>query len=335
MTWGDVSWKDVVSSLRRLPPSMWLLAVGLHAFTYLMRAARFRVLLPAAIRPGMGRMLVASSAHNMASYLLPAKTGEATFVIYSRIYCGVRSSRGLAALLVSRFVDAAAMSLALAIAALTLQASGHYRRLDWLGLLAAGLVVASGLFLLASMRGEVFTQLLRRTVRLVGLRRWRWGRVLSSKLFTLGQSLEVAGRRGRLLAAFAFTVPMWVSVYGFFWVLGRNLGLPPEIGLSEITFGSSLASFANLLPLNGAAGAGTQELGWVTGFHTFLGVDKDLALATGIGAHVVQLVDIVAFGLLAHVAMGFLPRLSGESEQLEARDRALVESEEVPVEIEA
>lgn len=315
---GGVTPRDVLAALRELSPRVYFAALGLHAMTYLARAARFRVLLPRPIRPSLGRMLVTSAAHNMASYLLPAKTGEASFVVYNRLYCGVPGSRGLAGLLVARFLDGAALSLCLAVAALFLHASGRYARLDWLGLLAGALVALAGVFLFAALRGDLFTRLLRRGVRLLKLHRWRLGRAFSRKLMTLGQALEVAGRRGRLAAAFGLTAPMCATIYGFYWVLARDMGMPDDVGLAEATFGSTCASFTNLLPINGAAGVGTQELGWVTGFHEFLGVDYDLALSTGIGVHFVQLANILGFGLVAHLVMGVSPRLVLEAEEADA-----------------
>ena len=83
------------------------------------------------------------------------------------------------------------------------------------------------------------------------------------------------------------TLPTCLTVHGFYWILSRDMGMPDTIGLAASTFGSSIANFTNLLPINGAAGAGTQELGWVTGFNQLLGVDFDVALATGIGTHLV------------------------------------------------
>ena len=59
---------------------------------------------------------------------------------------------------------------------------------------------------------------------------------------------------------------------------------------------------------------GTQELGWITGFNQFLGVDYEVALSTGMGVHLIQLFNIVAMGLLAHVCMGAMPRLSLDDE---------------------
>ena len=67
----------------------------------------------------------------------------------------------------------------------------------------------------------------------------------------------------------------------------------------------SASSASNLLPINGFAGFGTQEAGWAVGFR-MLGVPPDVALATGLGVHVVQLVNVVLMGVLGQVALGLL-----------------------------
>ena len=79
----------------------------------------------------------------------------------------------------------------------------------------------------------------------------------------------------------------------------------------EATFGSGLAVLTNMLPINGIAGFGTQEAGWVAGF-AWLGVGRELALATGLGAHLVQLANACLFGLLGHLAMGLASRPAPE-----------------------
>jgi hypothetical protein len=101
---------------------------------------------------------------------------------------------------------------------------------------------------------------------------------------------------------------MWFTVFGFYALLAHEFGIPADVTFLERAFGASLATLFNLLPVNAAAGAGTQELGWMTGFHVVLGIDEKLALTSGIGVHLVQLFNIVLLGLLAHLAMGLMPR---------------------------
>gem|GEM_PF-3877678 len=72
---------------------------------------------------------------------------------------------------------------------------------------------------------------------------------------------------------------------------GHPLGVPIP--------GSSLAILTSLIPVSAFANFGTLELGWVLGFGT-LDVLHDLALATGLGPHAVQLVHFVSLGPISH-----------------------------------
>ncbi len=62
------------------------------------------------------------------------------------------------------------------------------------------------------------------------------------------------------------------------------------------------------------AGFGTQEGGWVLGFG-LLGVERELALSTGIAVHLAQLFNTALFGAIGHVAMGMIPAAAGEGAQ--------------------
>ncbi|HED65158.1 MAG TPA: flippase-like domain-containing protein [Planctomycetes bacterium] len=314
MVWGGVSPRDVFATLRSLPPGVFVLALGLHVFTYCMRALRFRVLIPRRFRPGFRRTLTIAAAHNMASYLLPAKTGEASFVLYMRIHASVPGSVGLAALLVARFLDAAILCLALSSTCFYLAGEPRFAALTWLGTAGGLLVAAAGLFLVLSLRGDLIVRAVQAMLRWIRLHHFRRGEALLLKANNLVEALR-SERNGRLGLGLLTSVPMWCSVFGFYALLARAMGMPDWVKIPEATFGAALGMLFNLLPVNGAAGMGTQELGWVAGFHRFLGVDSELALSTGIGVHLVQLFNIVAMGFLAHLAMGAMPRVRDFEEE--------------------
>ena len=312
MSWGGVSPGDVLRTLGQLPPAVYLFALGLHLFTYCMRALRFRMLVPRENRPGFRRSLVISSAHNLASYVLPAKTGEASLVVYLRMQAGVPATAGLASLLVSRFLDGAALSLGLSLACFWLERSGRYPALSWLGPLSVLLVLLAVIFLVLSMRGHLVLRAVAAVLRWMRLHRLRAGEHLLVRTNSLALALRSAGGGGRLPVAALVSVPLWTSIFGFFVLLARTMGMSESLSFAEGTFGATMGMLFNLLPVNAAAGVGTQELGWVTGFHQFLGINYDVALSTGIGVHLVQLFNIVVLGMMAHVAMGMMPRLSLE-----------------------
>ena len=50
-------------------------------------------------------MLAIGAAHNLASYVLPARSGEASLVLYLRGTCGVAPGAAVASLVVSRALD--------------------------------------------------------------------------------------------------------------------------------------------------------------------------------------------------------------------------------------
>ena len=314
MLWGGVSPIDVIATVRRVAPQVFLLALALHVFTYCMRAVRFRILIPEPSKPSFRRSLIISSAHNMASYVLPAKTGEASLVVYLRVKAGVPPSVGLASLLVARFLDAAMLSIALSAACLYLHSTGRFVALDWLSTAGTLLVALSVVFVVLSLRGDLVVRAVEKPLRWIRVHHWTWGEKLLVRTNSLALALRASGNGGRLWRAALATAPLWMSVFAFYTVLARAMGVPEWVSYPEATFGASLAMLFNLLPVNGAAGMGTQELGWVMGFNQFLGVDYEVALSTGMGVHLIQLFNIVAMGMVAHLCMGAMPRLSLDEE---------------------
>ncbi len=312
MAWGGVSPREVVSMVLRLPLRTYLACLAVHVGVYWLRAQRFRLLLPAQTRPGLATVAAVSAAHNMASYVLPAKSGEATFVLYLKGLCGVPLSAGLASLLVSRLYDFATLCAAVALACAWLSMTPHWAAPVWVGWGLAGiLAAASAAFLLLSLRGEKAAHPLRLALRALRLEPTRLGRSLSAAIQRVADALPVARAGASVRVLFALSLLVWLGIFVFYALLSRGFGLPERVGLLQATFASGLAIASNVLPINAFAGFGTQETGWVLGFG-LLGIDRASALASGLAVHLVQLFNVCLLGLLGHLAMGALPRRSTE-----------------------
>ncbi len=303
---GGVDLADALRTLARLSPGVYAAALGLHVLTTVGRALRFQLLIPHGARPGFRHALSIAAAHNMASYVLPLKAGEASLILYLKLQCGTPAGIALAALLVSRFLDAAALCAGLAAACFSLRDAGAAPQ--WMGSAALVLLGLAALFLLLSLRGDLLVRALEQSLRWLRVQRLVLGQRLLERTNGLALALRAASSGWRLALAALLSVPMWFTIFGFYALLARAFGIPDSVSFLERAFGASLAALFNLLPVNAAAGAGTQELGWVTGFHVVLGVDEKLALTSGIGVHVVQLFNVVMMGLAAHLAMGVMPR---------------------------
>ncbi len=307
MASGGVGLGQILETLSRLSVEVYLAAALLHATTYTLRALRFNLLLPPDQRPSLRRMLVISAAHNMASYILPAKTGEASFILYLRMRSRVRGAEALACLLAARFLDGAVLLGAISLIGLGLALSTEYPALEEFAGIAAGFFALSLFFLGLSVRGDLPVRLVEKLLRAMHVHRFRLGRALLSTVDRVATSLRSKGPRVLGVATLA-TVAIWMCVFSFFTMLALEMGLPRVFGIPEVALSSGLGSFCNLLPLNGMAGMGTQEIGWVSGLHRLFGVDYESALSIAVGVHCVQIFNVLAAGVLAQFALGVMPR---------------------------
>ncbi len=302
LSWSGTSVEEVVTTLRSLDPAVYLTALAIQTVIYPLRAWRFALLLPAGHRPGVSRLLPVTAAHILAANVLPAKVGEASLVLYLRRTAGVPGAHGLALLLVSRVLDFATVAGSLAFACLALGIGGAFPELTWLTPLGAALIVPTLVFAWLAARGERLVALASFLLRFARLDRSRLGTWLVAFAERVRAALgEVRGAqlwRGALV-----TLPIWFCVFAFYAVLARGFGIE-ELSFPAAVFGASLAILANLLPVNGFAGFGVQDAGWVAGFAA-LGVSVELATSSGLAAHLVYLANLALFGLAGHVGMGF------------------------------
>lgn len=307
MLWGDVDPATLAAAWSRIPATTLLAASAIYAVQYLLRAARFRILFPPSSRPTFAATLAVTSAYGMATLILPAKLGEATFPVYLHRTASTPPSEALAALVLARLLDFASLFLGFGLASMTLSATGAQPDPAWLAPLGAALVLAALLALALAKRGDLLVRVSTGAARRLGLARFRIGRRLIERIDTLATALRASAADRRLLHATLLSFPMWLCVFAFCAVLGRGFGLPDSIDFTTASFGASLAILTSLVPLSAFANFGTLEAGWVLGFGIF-GVPRELALATGTGLHLVQLALAVAFGLLGHLGMGLVGR---------------------------
>ena len=302
--WSGASAREVVAALGSLDPRLHAAALGLQTAIYPLRALRLRKLLPPGA-PGLARLSSLSAAHILAANVLPAKVGEAALVLYLR-RAGVPAASGVAALVLSRLLDFAAVTGGLALACLSLALTGRQAQLEWLAPLGALLLVPAVACAWLSGRGERLVALAARIVGALGLGRTVLGARALALADRAGSALSAVTRRD-LVAAALVTVPIWALVFSFYGLLARGFGMS-SLPFPVAVFGSGLAIVATLLPLHGFAGFGVQDAGWVAGF-TALGVEAELATQSGLAAHVVYLANIALLGALGQLAMAWwMPR---------------------------
>ncbi len=305
--WGGLTWADVRGAWARMSPATLALGMTVHAGIYALRALRFGLLLPPETRPPLHAILACSSAHNLAAYVLPAKTGEASLVVYLKSVGQVPGPAGLASLVLSRLLDLAVLFVGVGGAMALLAPVLRPEDVGAVRLLGLALAAPGAFAAFLCTRPELLTRIAGAVLRGTRLRALPWGAKVLAMIDSTTGALQRAGGTGVLVRSVLLTGMLWGLVFLFYAILARGAGLPGWIGYPEAVFGASLAVLFNLAPINGFAGFGTQEAGWKIGF-VMLGVAPELALSTGIVVHLVQLGNVVIFGVLGHLAMGVLSR---------------------------
>lgn len=299
LAWSGVSPGEVLTRTLELRPAALAVSTLVLAGIYGARALRFKLLLPAGTS-SLTRLLPVTGAHGMMAYFLPAKLGEASLIVYLRSAARVPGATGLAVLLVARVLDLASVAGSLGLACVLLGLGDAYPDLPWMLPLGAGLLALTAVLAIASLESARLVRLVALALTPFGLARTQLGTRLRAAAEKVAEALgEVRGRR--LLAGAIASPPIWIGVYLYYGILARALGLDGLDGLETI-FGASLAVLANLLPINGFAGFGTQDGGWVAGFCA-LGAPRDVATSSALAFHLVYIAHICLFGVLGQALL--------------------------------
>jgi uncharacterized protein (TIRG00374 family) len=224
-----------------------------------------------------------TSYHNFFNQVLPARTGELTFVYYLKKISAVDISKGLHILVVIRIFDFIVIS-AIFICSVILYFGAKTSPL---------LIILGALFFLISI---------------ITLFNLKWLVIWSGKLFHLitGRLLlqkkplvakimekidmvveEFSSfKAGPLIPMLAVTsLLIWCALYLLFYLTIRSFGI--DIGIIQSVVGSTGGVLTNVLPINSFGSFGTLEAGWTGGF-MLVGMSEHDAIFTGFGYHIIS-----------------------------------------------
>lgn len=284
----DVLRRTLVEA-RPLPLS---LGLGAYVLCYVARAVRFRLLLVSAAPPLLDLTAV-MAVHNLSNMLLPARTGELSWLALAKDRYGVPLGEGAVTLLLSRLFDVGGIA-AWFLLALLMHAPAAARTELWI---VAGLV-----FTTAGALTFALAPIARAASRLAargGSHGWRL--TARHKLDALAEHARRVRARGTDIAVFVVTQIQWMCTFVTCWCILLAFGV--EFPFLRSILGSTGLSLALILPLNTFGNVGTFEAGWVAGYR-LAGMEQGVAAATAVGAHVAILVFALVLAGAAALVMG-------------------------------
>jgi uncharacterized protein (TIRG00374 family) len=295
---ATLDWQEVYLLAKRLRWP-WLISSLLAYFVSLvLRTERFRDLLYSQ-SPRRLELLTITSLHNMFNYLLPARSGELSYLFLTKDRLKMPLSESAATLFASRVYD----FLSTALILLVVLPFAWDKLPSWA--LRASLTFSLGvigicvfIFILvqnASVLNRISPS------RLWLSRLWSWFKKVIA-------GLQEIQRRKKHLRVALLTIGIWACLYANLFFICRGLGY--EVDFFQVILVSLLMIPLSLAPVQGFANLGTHELAWVTILMIF-GSAYQSALYVAFGTHFLAMAIILFYGLLSLAVMQFLSPLPG------------------------
>ena len=285
----------------------WLIpAFAISLTLQVFRAWRWRLELLPLERIGLGRLWVVTSVAYMAINLLPVRLGEFVrpWLLSRRSH--VSFSNVVGNLVIEKTMDSVVILFYILVGLLTTTNLPPWVRRGAI-FPAVGAVVLAVLVGLLWWKGEAFFD--RRVVRFLPE---RFGAGLKRVLRALLDGMQILPNRRLLATVFVVSVTLWFLPILSSYVIIRAFDFHVPFSAALIVF--IFIGFGTALP-NAPGMVGTYQYACVLALALF-GVDQTAALAYGLVLNAIQLLSLVAQGLialpLAGIALGDLRRARHE-----------------------
>ncbi|TAL33459.1 MAG: flippase-like domain-containing protein [Spirochaetes bacterium] len=273
------------------------LACVIYVFSNLFKSIRFAVLLKDLEVPQF-KLFAITSYHNFFNQILPARTGELTFVYYLKKLAGADISRGLHALLVTRIFDFIIVA-AFFVCSIII----HYGRQTSVALLAVGIgFLALSIVSLFYLKWIVILSrsVFERTMAVLRLREKSIVKKVLAKVIEVEDEFSGFDTK-RFIPGLAFTsLLVWGALYSMSFVTIHAFGV--DINFMQSVAGATGAVLTNVLPINSFGSFGTLEVGWTGGF-MLVGMGEQDAITTGFGNHILNFVAAAAIAIAGAIVL--------------------------------
>ncbi len=279
-------------------PGWLLVAVGVIALQTVVRAARWRLLLPERIAesgvrrsaPSIARIVPVLLVGYLGNAILPARLGEAARGVLIARREQLPIPQALGSVLLERIIDTFVLAVLGVSAALVVGVPDWVLRIGFVGVglaIAAVVVLTIAPTLLGRLTGGPFH------------------RVVSGVLSVV-HGARLTKRPAAISGAVALSLFAWLLDASIYWLVGRSLAL--DLSPVAAMLIATVTVLSTAVP-SAPGYVGTFELAAVAAAGV-VGIDPATALAFALVAHAVAVPTIALAGVVALIALGADARLS-------------------------
>jgi glycosyltransferase 2 family protein len=293
----QISILDIISTFSSIHPLYLFVGFMLYSASYYFRTLRFHILLNYEV--SIKDLFYIECIHNMMNNLLPARTGELSYIYFLKTEQNKTTGEGLATLVIARIFDFIIISIFFLLFFLFIKnLMTDFSILLEIGLLFLFFMVALLFGLL--FYGNAFLKIIKKWAHYGNCKKYRIGDNIIKKSEETVECFEKfkTGNIRMYTSVIIVSIGIWILSYSLFYLIAISMGIHLE--LVQILFASSFAVFSTMLPIQGIAGFGTMEAGWALGFIA-IGIPSEVAINTGFGFHLIFLFFTIILGIFGYV----------------------------------
>jgi uncharacterized protein (TIRG00374 family) len=286
----SLEWTHALQTLHQVDLGWIGWALVIFAINYWLRTIRFRLLLNRTSE-GTRDLLAVTMLHGLFNYLLPAKSGELSYLVLAKRHLDISLPESAATLITARFFDFGVIALLLPFAV-----HQFYHEIPrWLILSSA--VYCVGVLAAAALLVAYLRTAKSRPPR---LERDLVTRIRNGFDRTV-DSLRIIDQRRQYLRLWLVTSAIWLCVLLNYYFITASLGFDPTF--SQMVVISLILIPLTLIPVQGIANVGTHEAAWIAAF-TMFGYSFESALTVAVTSHVVMFAMFVLLGVVGYMLLG-------------------------------
>jgi glycosyltransferase 2 family protein len=286
--------QDIIVAISMVPAWVVLLSFFLYACSFVFRTLRFSVLLNKKIP--FPELFSISCLHNMFNGILPARTGELTFV-YMVSKKRERKSTAIASIIISRFFDLVSITLQFTVAVFFIGLSEP--RFFYMAFILMGLIIFSVLVAFLAIRYF-------RYLKIKSLMKLKYYKFLINGFEKVLSQFELLDAR-KAFRVFILSVIIWGFNFIMAYLIITHLGV--QIGIYRTVLAFTFTAIASFIPVHGIAGFGTLEAAWTVIF-MFFGATRELAISSAFGFHIINILYFIVLGIAGYLFLAFASKKS-------------------------
>lgn len=282
---------DIIITLQNINPFYLIAGFILYTCSNFFRAWRFSILLNAEV--GIHDLFNIECVHGAINNLLPARTGELSYVYLLKKINNKTTGDGVATLVVARIFDFIALIILFFIAILLIK-NVPTIIMDALWIIAIFAIFLLIVLMILLTRGKKVVISVQKTAERLHVEHNRGVNYLIRKGFETVKSLEIIQMKKSITPLMTSSLLIWGVNYFIVYLL--MMGMNFHISILLVILGGTFILLTTVLPIQGIAGFGTTETIWTLVFVP-LGLSTDQAIISGFCYHIVIILYFTILGL--------------------------------------